>query len=358
MKIILSGGGTLGPVTPLLAIVEAYKKKYLGTQFIWVGTKIGPERELVEKYQIPFFVIGAGKWRRYFSLWNLLDIFKLFIASIQSFVLILQEKPDLLISAGGFVSVPLHWAGAMLGVPAWVHQQDARPGLSNKLMVVFAKKITTALKDSVKYFSAKKTEWIGNPARDLSVDNPLASREKFGISAGAPVIFAMGGGTGSMRVNQMVIEALQHWPKEWQIIHLVGRERPKQMSENATKIFNNYHVYDFFTEEMKDAYAAADVVVARAGFSSITELAALSKPVILLPMADTHQEDNAEYFGKKNAAIVLNERLTSGLQLAQEVKNLLEDSVQRELLGRRLHEILPVVEDSKIVEVINGLVKD
>ncbi len=354
MKVILSGGGTLGPVVPLLAIFDIYKKYQPEAEFIWVGTKNGPEKELIEKYQIPFFAIESGKWRRYFSLRNFLDIFKLMLAFIQSTVLLIQEKPDLLISAGGFVSVPLHWAAAFLGIPAWVHQQDVRPGLANKLIFPWAKKITTALQESVQYFPAKKTEWIGNPVRDLKVENYLVSRQKFNIPEGASVVLAMGGGTGSSKINQMVVEALQHWPKEWHVIHLVGRERPKELAENATKIFENYHVYQFFTDEMKDAYAAADVVISRAGFSSITELASLSKPAVIIPMSDTHQEDNVNYLAKQNAVVALNERLTSGLQLAQVAKDLMNNSVQKMLLGKKLHQLLPPANPEKIIAILKS----
>lgn len=347
----------MGPVIPLLAIAESYKKKNPDVQFAWVGTKAGPERELVEKHQIPFFVIGAGKWRRYFSVLNLFDIFKLVIAFFQSCVLIARLKPDLLISAGGFVSVPLHWAGSVFGVPEWAHQQDVKPGLSNRLVAPFASKITTALQESVKYFPEKRTEWIGNPSRDLSAKNSLESRKKFNISESAPVVLIMGGGTGSLKINLMAVEALQHWPDDWQIIHLVGRDRPKDIVQNASKIFINYHPYDFLADEMGDAYATADVVVSRAGFSSITELAELSKPTILVPMADTHQEDNAEYFAKKNAVVALNEKITDGLALSLEVKDLMDNSVRREIMGKKLHEILPPVSDDKIAEIINSLKK-
>ncbi|MBU1613285.1 UDP-N-acetylglucosamine--N-acetylmuramyl-(pentapeptide) pyrophosphoryl-undecaprenol N-acetylglucosamine transferase, partial [Patescibacteria group bacterium] len=349
--------GTLGPVTPLLAVVEAYRKSHPEARFVWVGTKNGPERELVEKYQIPFFVITSGKLRRYFSLKNFIDIFKLIIGFFHSLVFLIQEKPDLIISAGGFVSVPLHWAGVVVGVPAWVHQQDVLPGLANRLIAPFAKKITTAVKDSMKFFSEEKTEWIGNPSRDLSATNSTESRNRFGIPAKAPVLLAMGGGTGSFRVNQIVVEALQYLPEDWHVIHLAGKERPKQMAINATKIFENYRVYDFFTDEMKDAYASADVVVCRGGFASITELAALSKPAIILPMSETHQEENAKFFSEQNAVIVLDEKIATGLELAQVAKDLMSDSAQRMKMGKKLHEILPKTGEKKIVGIIDGLLK-
>jgi len=243
MKILLSGGGTLGPVIPLLAIYEIFHRHNPECQFIWVGTKKGPEKEIVEKYNIPYYIIATGKWRRYLSFWNITDLFKSVWSIFQAFVLLIQEKPTLLISAGGFVSVPLHWAAWALGIPTWVHQQDARVGLANKLMTKTATKITTALQETTQFFPIKKTTWLGNPVRDLSVTDKEISRQKFGLSTNCPVIFALGGGTGSSRINKLIIEALPHWPSDWQIIHLVGRERASGLAEGATTAFKNYHVY-------------------------------------------------------------------------------------------------------------------
>jgi len=357
MKIVFSGGGTLGPVVPLLAIAESYRAYDAEAKFVWVGTKNGPEKEIVEQYDIPFFTMTAGKWRRYFSWWNFFDIFKITTAFFKSIIFIWQEKPDLLISGGGFVSVPLHWAGWILGVPTWIHQQDVEPGLANRLMARFAKKITTALRDGVDKFYIKKTEWLGNPSRDLTGANLVEARKRFNIPEGSPVIFALGGGTGSSRLNEMVLEALPAWPRDWQVIHLVGKERPSELQTRAVGVFPNYHVYKFFTTEMREAYGLADVVIARAGFATITELAALSKAAILLPMAGTHQDKNVKMFADNNAVIALNENTDNGLKLAQIVKVLINDNEQRLRLGRRLNEVLPRAKPEKIVEIINELVK-
>lgn len=355
MKIVLSGGGTLGPVVPLLAIAGAYQKVNPEAQFVWVGTKDGPEKELVEKMQIPFYTITAGKFRRYLSFWNVVDFFRIFAAFIQSVVFLYSEKPDLLISAGGFVSVPLHWAGWMMRIPSWVHQQDIRPGLANKLMARGASQITTAIQDSVKFFDKNKTEWIGNPTRNLKVADIRSSKKRFGIEDNEPVIFALGGGTGSAHINKMVLEALSAWPASWHVIHLVGRERSSKLPEYATGLFKNYQVYKFFTEEMKDAYAAADVVVARAGFGTITELASLSKTAVLLPISDSHQEDNVKYLADRNAAVVLDEVADTGLKLAQVVKDLMSDSEQRKKLGQTLHEVLPPAAEEDMVRMVDRL---
>lgn len=357
MKIILSGGGTLGPVMPLLAIAETYRAQYPDTKFIWVGTKNGPERAIVESYGIPFFTIGAGKWRRYVSLWNILDLFKIIISFFQSVYFLWREQPNLLISCGGYVSVPLHWAAGFLAMPAWVHQQDVRIGLANKCMFGLAKKITTALRETAANLPARKTEWIGNPSRDLTVADATASRKKFGIPDGAPVIFALGGGTGSASINKLILDAVPHWPDNWHVIHLVGKERPRELQERAANVFDNYHVYQFFNEEMRDAYAAADVVIARAGFGTLTELAALAKPAIIMPMFDTHQEDNARLFAKHNGVILIEKGTNSGLKLAQIVKDLIEVPEKRAELGSKLHQILPRARPEKIIEIINNLTK-
>ncbi len=358
MKIVFSGGGTLGPVVPLIAIAEACRMQDPKVQLVWVGTKNGPEREVVEQYDIPFFTMTAGKWRRYFSWWNFFDIFKVITAFFKSIVFIWQEQPDLLISGGGFVSVPLHWAGWILGVPTWIHQQDVEPGLANRLMASIAKKITTALREGVDKFTNKKTEWLGNPSRDLTGADLVAARTRFNIPEGKPVIFALGGGTGSSRLNELILEALPAWPRDWQVIHLVGKDRPSELQERAMGVFPNYHVYKFFTTEMKEAFALADVVVARAGFATITELAALSKAAILLPMAGTHQEKNVKMFTDNNAVVALNETADNGLKLAQIVKDLINQPEVRTRLGKRLNEVLPRAKPERIIEIVEELVKD
>ena len=353
MKIVLSGGGTLGPVVPLLAVYEVYKRAHPDTQFVWVGTRKGPEREMVEKRGIKYCAIFTAKWRRYFSLRNIHDLLKFVFIFFHSLYFLFREKPDILISAGGFVSVPLHWAGKVLGIPTWVHQQDVRPGLANRLMSYTATKVTVAINESLQYFPFRKSEWIGNPARDLEVADTVLAKNKMGIKDNEPVIFALGGGTGSFKVNKMILEALNHWPKSWHIIHLVGKERPAEMAEKAEQFFPNYKMHRFFDEEMKYAYAAADVVISRAGFGTITELALLSKAAILLPISDSHQLENALYLAQKNAVELMNEIWDNGLKLSKAVQELVESKDKREKLGERLHAVLPITKDEKIISLID-----
>ncbi|MFH1292330.1 MAG: UDP-N-acetylglucosamine--N-acetylmuramyl-(pentapeptide) pyrophosphoryl-undecaprenol N-acetylglucosamine transferase [bacterium] len=358
MKILLSGGGTLGPVSPLLAIYEIYHRHNSTCKFIWVGTSTGPERDIVELYGLHFYTISSGKLRRYFSLWNLIDVFKVLIAFFQSLVLLVQEKPSLLVSAGGFVSVPLHWAAFVLGIPTWIHQQDTRVGLANKLMAGVAKKITTALNGSVKFFNKNKTEWAGNPVRDLSVKSKADSLRQLSLPDQCPIIFAFGGGTGSDKINSLIIESLQHLPSDWQIVHLTGKDRSGKHAKEIKKSFPNYHPYVFFGNEMKHAYAVADVVVGRGGFVTMSELASLSKPAILIPMSDTHQEENVKTLAKNESAIILDEKKANGLNIAYAVKELINKPDLAKHLGSNLHSVLPPAKKEKIVEIIEEMCKD
>lgn len=355
VKIVFSGGGTLGPVTPLLALSEVIQEKYPDAQFLWVGTKKGPERPLIEQRQIPFRTISSGKFRRYISVWNVTDIARIGIGFFQSLYILWREQPSLCISAGGFISVPLHWAAWFLGIPTWIHQQDVRVGLANRLMAPVATKITTALEQSVHFFPKKKTQWLGNPIRqDVFKGNIEQARKVFQLDSSLPVVFATGGGTGSMRVNQLVVEAVQHLKSHAQIIHLTGKERPQELAERAKKHFDFYHVYQFFSEEMPHAYACADVVISRGGFGTITELAALGKPAILIPKPG-HQVENVSYLKKAEAVILLSEQTADGYLLAKTIQDLLEHPEKLHALGARLAAVLPPAKKEDIVIIINEL---
>ncbi len=357
VKIVFSGGGTLGPVTPLLAVAQAYREKYPETEFVWVGTANGPEKELVEKNNIKFVTLTSGKWRRYFSLWNIFDIFRFAFGFLEAIVFIIREKPALLISAGGYVSVPLHWAGTMFGIPQWIHQQDFQVGLANQLMSKTAKLITVALKKNFSVFNIKKTVWLGNPVRsELFKGDKNRAKQKFGIKSNLPVVLAMGGGTGSLKVNQMLVESIQHLKGFCEIIHLSGKERPQELVDHAGKYFDHYHHYQFLNEEMSDAYAIADLVISRGGFGSISEIAALKKPAILIPKPG-HQFDNVQFIADDHAAIFIDERVSDGLYLAKIIKELLNSDIERRQMANKLNALMPPTADQTMVDIVNKLLK-
>lgn len=355
MKILFSGGGTLGPVTPLLAMCEVFRKQHPGVEVVWVGTHTGPERLLVSQYAIPFFSIPAGKLRRYISVVTVFDIFRLVAGCVASLQLLWKEKPDVCISAGGFVSVPVHVMAWIMGIPTWVHQQDVIVGLANRLMSPFAIQITTALEKHVASFPKRKTLWLGNPVRsDILAGNKRRARTRFGLSYGLPVVFVTGGGTGSLRVNQLITEAIPHLEGVCQVIHLSGKDRPQELVERAVKHFSYYHMYQFFTDEMKDAYAIADIVISRGGFGTITEIAALQKPAVLIPKPG-HQIDNVSFLADQQAVVLLDERTNSGLSLAKIIKELLSNASEKKRLSRALSQVLPLAPSHTISDVLDTL---
>jgi len=357
MKILFSGGYTLGPVTPLLAIKEKIQKQYKDAEFIWIGTKTGPERKLIEEQGIRFFTISSGKFRRYLSLWNVADVVRIFIGYFQSIKIIWRENPDLCISAGGFISVPVHWAGWLFGIPTWIHNQDVQVGLANKLMAPVAKIITTALEQNLKNFPKRKTHWIGNPVREEILQGTKESAiKRLKLKKDLPVVFATGGGTGSSRVNQIIIQAVQHLQGHCQIIHLSGKERPQELVERAVKFFDYYQVHQFFTHEMADAYAVADIVISRGGFGSITEIAVLGKPAILIPKPG-HQEENVKFLADAGAVLLVDEKTADGNLLAKMIKELLADDLKQKQMSLQIKKMLPIAKDEDILGVVEWLIK-
>jgi len=356
MKVVFSGGGTLGPVTPLLAIYEIIKKAYPDAKFLWVGTNRGPEKELVEQAGIKFTTLSSGKFRRYLSFWNVTDFFRIIIGFFQSLKLMWKENPDMCISAGGFISVPLHWAAWLFGVPAWIHNQDLYIGLANKLMSPFAKVITTALEKNLKDFSKKKTKWLGSPVRqDILQGSKKEALKLFKLNDLLPVVFATGGGTGSLRVNQLIVESVLHLKGHAQIIHLSGKERPQELVSRAVKLYDYYQAHQFFTEEMRHAYAVADIVISRGGFGTLTEIAALGKPAVIIPKPG-HQVENVLLLEKAGAVIYVNEQTADGNYIAKVVKELLEDEVKRSQMSRALQKMLPVAKEKDVLDIIEKLV--
>lgn len=358
MKIVLSGGGTLGPVTPLLSIGETIKEKYPKAEFIWVGTKHGPEKDLIEKQSIRFVSFSSGKLRRYFSVFNIFDLFKIFLGFFQSLVFLIKERPDICISAGGFVSVPLHFAAKFTKTPTWIHQQDVRVGLANKLMASSAKIITLALEQNIDNFKYKKTVWLGNPVRqDILDGNREKAKQIFGLTGKCPVVFVTGGGTGAESINRMVADAVAHLKGVCEIIHLSGKERTNKILKEIAEKFDYYKTFVFFTEEMKYAYAAADLVISRGGFGTLTELSALQKPAIIIPIPG-HQEENVALLSKSGAVVLLDDRTGSGLKLANTIKQILSDKSRMDSMKNKLSTLIPIAKKEDILQIFEQVTRE
>ncbi len=356
--IMFSGGGSGGPVTPLLAIAAQLIKEDSNLNLIFIGTKTGPVRDLVGAFkekEIKFISILSGKWRRYFSLQNIFDIFKIIVAFWQSLAIIKREKPDLVISAGGFVSVPLIWAAACRHIPILIHQQDIRAGFANKLMAPFARVITVTFEKSLIDYGPRSI-LTGNPLRDVAIysSKGIETRNRYNLVLDIPLILIIGGGTGSIAINNLVFECLDDLLANYQVVHLTG-----QGKKSATVINNpRYQAFEFLGQtEVLGLMAAADLVISRCGFGVLTELAALAKAAILIPIPSSHQEDNAAIFKMKAASIVLSQTGLTATKLLAEITGILNDSKLRGTLSRNINKLMKPDAAENIATIIWEILK-
>ncbi|MBI5071309.1 undecaprenyldiphospho-muramoylpentapeptide beta-N-acetylglucosaminyltransferase [Candidatus Falkowbacteria bacterium] len=359
MKIILTGGGTMGSVTPLLAVAEELKKRVPDAEFFWFGTKNGPEKKIIESRNIKFAAVPAGKLRRYFSGWNFLMPFLLLAGFFKSLWLIFKFKPQMILSAGGFVAVPVVWAGWFLRVPSLIHQQDIRPGLANKLTARFAKIITVTFSDSLKYFS--RAVVTGNPVRqEIFSGSKERIAEIFNLEKDLPILFILGGGTGALELNKIVVASALELVKFCQVIHMTGGridESLRMKIENIKRETARYHTVDFLTKDLPDVFAAADLVISRAGMATLTELAMLGKPTAVIPISGSHQEENVYYFKKQNAVVFWDENNLTPENFVGAVGELLNNEVELESLSRNIKEVMPSGAAEKITEEILKVIK-
>lgn len=351
-KIIFSGGGTLGSVTPLLGLAAALRKKYAEAEIVWVGTATGPEKGLIEAAGYRFVSLPTAKWRRYWSWQNIGDLGRGLVAFWRANKILWQEQPRLCISAGAYVSVPLHWAAWFQGIPTWIHQLDVAPGLANRLMARVAKVISVSVSESVSFFPRGKTVCIGNFVRpDIGVTDATVARAFWQITDADPVVLVLGGGTGAERVNELVAAAAPQLLGEAHIIHSLGAERSTRLAKILVAQYpGRYRPVPFLAGSMAQAYAVADVVVTRGGFGTLTELAALSKAAIVIPIPG-HQQANVRFFLDKKAVIAVDERLTDGNHLAQVIKHLLQQPGLRTQLGTHLHAAAPSADMSRAMSI-------
>ncbi len=278
-KIILTGGGTAGHVTPNIALVPQLKEA--GYQIKYIGSKGGMETELVQKAGLDYVGISSGKLRRYFSWKNFSDPFKVLKGYFQAKKIIKKYKPDIVFSKGGFVTVPVVYAAAKYHIPVIIHESDMTPGLANRLAIKKATRVCHNFPETAKYLGEKAVN-TGSPIRsELFTGNKITALDMCDFTANKPVIMVTGGSLGAEHVNQLVRLALPELLKDFQVAHLCGKGK----LDESLKGTKGYAQFEYISDEMKDFFAMADVIISRAGANSICEIAALNKPNILIPLS-------------------------------------------------------------------------
>ena len=305
-KIILTGGGTAGHVTPNIALIPTLKT--MGYDIRYIGSYDGIEKSLMEDIGIPYHGIASGKLRRYFSLKNFSDPFRVLKGFFEANRLIRDIKPDIIFSKGGFVAVPVVIAAGRNHVPAVIHESDMTPGLANKLCFKSAAKICCNFPETMELLPKDKAVLSGSPIREeLLKGDADAAREFTGFKDDKPVIMVIGGSLGAANVNRAIRSILPKLLDKYNVIHLTGKGK----GDDSLNDTQGYRQYEYIKDELKDLFALADIVISRAGANAICELLALKKPNLLIPLPSASSRGdqllNAQSFRKQGYSMVLTE---------------------------------------------------
>lgn len=357
MKCLFVGGGTLGPVMPLLAVARALRKTDPDMEFAWIGTPVGPEGPLIQREGIEFFPLTVAKLDRFFS-WRWLTFpFDWARARLGASRLLREIRPDVVIAAGGYTAIPVFLAAGKQGIPCATHQLDVEPVRTNVWIARFCSSVTT----SFEYEHAP----FGDRVHDVRIATPVAiageplpSREQaakhFDLDPGRPTVFVFGGGTGSLALNEMMVRTRNRWLKFAQVLHGTGIGKGEARKEKAS----GYVSKPLFDADMREAYAVADLVICRAGMGTLSEISWSRKSAILVPLPESHQETNAKAFEERGAAVVVDQRdLCFDATLIDTAERLMRHADERRAMGERASAFLPTDDGSelarRILEITN-----
>ncbi len=352
-KIVLTGGGTAGHVTPNIALLPSLKKA--GYQISYIGSYQGIENGLIEEQKIPYYGISSGKLRRYLDIKNLSDPFRVLKGCFEAKRILKQLKPDIVFSKGGFVSVPVVFAASRCHIPVIIHESDMTPGLANRLSFPFASKICCNFPETVKMLPKEKAVLTGSPIRsELRTGSKKMGLNFARLTGEKPVILIMGGSQGAAAINKAVRSILPKLLNQFHIIHICGKDNIDSSLQNT----KNYTQFEYVKSELKDILAAADLMISRAGANSICEILALRKPNILIPLSKASSRGdqilNAQSFQKQGFSEVIEEENLTDSSLYQTIKKVYQNRAKY-INAMEKSELADSV--SIIISLINELTK-
>jgi len=369
MRILLTGGGTCGHITPSIAVSKKIKSTTKErVDFLFVGSVDKNAQQLLEAEGIKVKNVICGKFRRYLSFKNFIDIFKIPLGMIQAMWLVYWFMPDVVFSKGGFASFPGSFAGWFFRCPIIIHESDSVPGLANLVIGKMAKIVIVAFGKAGEYFKREKVVLLGNPIREeLLTGNADRCDEKFNLQKDKPLVFITGGSLGASFINEAVLRILSELTKSANIIHQCGNKSGndykniEEIKKTAIDILGDdyekdgYHPVEFIGEEMKDVLARADLIITRGGASALAEIAAIGKPSIIIPIYNSpgnHQQENAFTFKNAGAGIVIEQpNLTPNLFL-MEINKILENSELSKSMGENAKKLANPEAAQRIAEVV------
>ena len=350
-KIVLTGGGTAGHVTPNIALIPFLKEA--GYDISYIGSYNGIEKKLIEELNIPYYGISTGKFRRYFDIKNLTDPFRVLRGMSQARKLMKKLRPDVVFSKGGFVAVPVVRGAGKCHIPATIHDSDMTPGLANKLCAKYATKICCNFPETVSTLPDGKGILTGSPIRkELLSGDKVAGLKLCNFNTSKPVLMVIGGSLGALHVNEAIREILPELLRKYQVIHVCGKGKVDPTFYSTT----GYYQFEYVNAELKDLFAAADIVVSRAGANVICELLAMNKPNLLIPLpAGASRGDqilNAASFKKQGYSEVLEEDNLTNDTLLNAINDLYDNreqyikTMQSSTLNDAINIIMNLIEET------------
>ena len=349
-RIILTGGGTAGHVTPNIALMPALEKK--GFDIRYIGSKNGMEREMIRAVHVPYYGISSGKLRRYFDVKNFTDPFRVLKGYLEARSIMKKLKPDIVFSKGGFVTVPVVMAAKHCGIPVIIHESDMTPGLANKLALPSASKVCCNFPETLNHLPEEKAVLTGSPIRkELFEGNREKGLRFCGFTSDKPVLLIMGGSLGSVAINTAVRKELDVLLETFQIAHLCGKGNLDPSLDNK----KGYAQFEFVSDELNNIFACTDLMVSRAGANAICEILALRKPNVLIPLsAKASRGDqilNAASFEKQGYSYVLqeedvtNETLLKAILTVYEQKDTYINSMEKSKLSDPIAAIMDLIDE-------------
>ena len=363
LKVIVSGGGTGGHIFPAIAIAKSLERKVDDIELLFVGAKDRMEMQKVPESGYKIEGLWISGFQRSFSSRNLLFPFKLISSLIKSKKIIRKFQPDLVIGTGGFASGPLLYAASRQGISSVIQEQNSYPGITNKLLAKSVQKICVAYDNMERFFPKEKLIFTGNPIRkeilDFS-DKREEGKNFFGLHNGRITVLVVGGSLGAKTINESINNNLEEFKKnQLNLIWQTGVSYENQ-AEESVKNLNESGIQSYkFIKEMDLAYAAADIIVSRAGAIAISELCYVGKPVILVPspnVAEDHQTQNAQSLVNKNSALMVKD-VESRRKLVEEIKSLSENKGLQEELSRNIKKLAVKDASGRIADLSLELVK-
>ena len=359
MRVVISAGGTGGHIYPAISIINKIKEEEPNSEFLYIGTHNRMEKDLIPEMKIPYEPIVITGFKRKISFDNIKTITNFLRARKKCLKIIKEFKPDVVIGCGGYVTAPVIWAAKKLGCKTFIHEQNSVVGLSNKYLSKYADKIGVSFESTLKEFPQEKVVLTGNPCSEKAIETKKASKEKLGLSEDKQLVLIVMGSLGSKTINEKMTDYIYSFRnKNYEVIYVTGNNYYDKL--NSRGFPKNVKVVPFIPN-LPSVMKICDLMVSRAGASTMSEITALQVPTIFIPspyVTNNHQYKNAMDLVKKDAALIIKEDELNKINFIKTIDDILEDKDRYNLIKKNLKEIGIIDSSSRIYNVLKEMILD